>query len=183
MQNSFYSQKELSELGLKQYGKNVLLSRYARIYSPEQLILGNNVRIDDYCLLSGNIVIGDNVHISAYCALYGSNGIEFHDNSGCSARTTIYSAIDDFSGEYLIGPLHPREYTNVTGGKVSVGPFAQIGAHCLIFPNLQIREGAVIGACSFVKKDVDEWTINVGTPAKFLKYRSRRCKIILQNTL
>lgn len=146
MKTSFYSQEELSQLGLKSYGKNVLISRNAQFYSPEKISIGNNVRIDDFCILSGNIILGDCIHISAYSALYGANGIEFEDYSGCSSRTTIYSAMDDFSGDYLIGPMHPNELTNIIGGKVTIGKFVQLGAHCLVFPSITIHEGAVVGA-------------------------------------
>lgn len=169
---SFYSETELSELGLKAYGKNVLISKKCSIYAPEKISVGDNVRIDDFCILSGNITLGSNVHISAYCALYGAEGIEFKDNSGCSARTTIYSAMDDFSGDYLIGPMHPEGTTHVTGGKVTIGMYAQLGAHCLVFPSVTIHEGSVVGALSLVTKNIPEWSVYVGIPAK--KLRDRR---------
>ena len=171
--NSFYSEIELAELGLKSYGSNVLISRKCSIYSPEKISIGNNVRIDDFCILSGNIMLGNNVHISAYCALYGAEGIEFKDYSGCSARTTIYSAMDDFSGDFLIGPMSPEETTNVIGGKVTIGRFVQLGAHCLVFPRVTIHEGSVVGALSLVTKDISEWSIYVGIPAKKLRDRSK----------
>ncbi|MCQ2324811.1 MAG: acyltransferase [Paludibacteraceae bacterium] len=171
--NSFYTKEELSILGLKSYGDNVLISRKVSIYSPQKISVGNNVRIDDYCLLSGEITLGNNIHISAYSALYGAMGIEFKNNSGCSARTTIYSAMDDFSGDYLIGPMQPENKTHVTGGKVTIGEYVQLGAHCLVFPNLTIGTGSVVGALSLVTKDIPEWGIYVGIPAKFLRERSK----------
>lgn len=170
---SFYTGQELAELGLKSFGKNVRISRKTSIYSPGKISVGDNVRIDDFCILSGEITLGNNIHISAYCALYGAMGIEFKNNSGCSARTTIYSAMDDFSGDYLIGPMHPEECTHVTGGKVTIEEYVQLGAHCLVFPNLTIHTGAVVGALSLVTKDIKEWTINVGVPAKMLKGRRK----------
>lgn len=171
--SSFYSNTELAELGLKSYGFNVLISKKCSLYSPEKMSMGDNVRIDDFCILSGNIKLGNNVHISAYSALYGAEGIEFMDHSGCSARTTIYSAMDDFSGDYLIGPMNPEGTTNVTGGKVTIGRFAQIGAHCLVFPNVTIHEGSVVGALSLVTKDIPEWSIEVGVPACKLRDRKK----------
>jgi galactoside O-acetyltransferase len=66
MDNSFYSEIELSKLGLKDYGKNVLISKKCSIYSPEKISIGNNVRIDDFCILSGNIILGSNIHISTF---------------------------------------------------------------------------------------------------------------------
>lgn len=171
--NSFYSEKELAELGLKSYGSNVLISKKCSIYSPEKISVGNDVRIDDFCILSGNIILGNYVHISAYCALYGAQGIEFKDYSGCSARTTIYSAMDDFSGDYLIGPMSPSETTNVTGGKVTIGQYVQLGAHCLVFPNVTINEGSVVGALSLVTKDIPKWSVYAGIPAKKLRDRNK----------
>ena len=97
--NSFYSEKELMELKLKKIGSNVKISRKASIYLPEKIEIGNNVRIDDFCLLSGNVLIKDNVHISAYTALYGGGKIEIGNFSGCSPRCTLISASDDFSGK------------------------------------------------------------------------------------
>lgn len=171
---SFYSEDELAELGLKSYGKKVLISRNCSIYGAENIEIGDNVRIDDFCLLSGHIRIGSNIHISAYVALYGSKGIELQDYTGISARTTIYSAMDDFSGDYLIGPIHEESKTNVTGGKVTLEKFAQIGCNTVIFPNVVIKEGAIIGAMSLVKHNVDKWTISIGIPAKTVKNRSKQ---------
>ncbi len=170
---SFYTEEELKSIGLKEYGKNVLISRKVSIYGASHISIGNNVRIDDFCILSGRITIGSNIHIGAYVSLYGANGITLEDFTGISGRSTIYSAMDDFGGEYLIGPIHPEELTNVTGGQVVLRQYSQIGAHSLIFPNIEIGEGCVIGACSMVRHDTKPWTIYAGTPAKPLKKRSK----------
>ena len=95
---SFYSEEELAQLGLKSYGSNVLISRFASIYSPQTIEIGSNVRIDDFCILSGKIYIGDWCRVSAYCALYGSMGIVMEGFCGISPRSTILSATDDYSG-------------------------------------------------------------------------------------
>lgn len=179
--NSFYTQEELALLGLKSFGNNVLISKKCSIFTPEKVSIGNNVRIDDFCILSGTIKLGDFVHISAYSALYGSQGITFCNHTGCSARTTIYSAMDDFSGEYLIGPMHPEHLTCIKGGEVVVSEFVQIGANCVVFPNLIIGEGAVIGAMSLVRESVRPWTVNVGIPLRVVKIRNNNCKKLLEN--
>lgn len=172
--NSFYSNEELSNLGLKKFGDKVYISRFAQLYSPETISIGNNVRIDDFCILSGNIVLGSNIHISAYVALFGAKGIILEDYTGISPRCSLFSAMDDFSGNYLIGPIHPRELTNVTGGKIILKRYSQIGAHCVVFPDITIGEGSVVGACSLITKSLDEWGVFMGTPAKWLKPRERK---------
>jgi galactoside O-acetyltransferase len=170
---SFYTEEELAQLGLSAYGEHVRISRYARIYCPEKISIGNNVRIDDFCILSGNIKLGSNIHISAYVALYGSMGIVLEDNTGISPRSSIFSAMDDFGGDYLIGPIHDEAKTHVTGGTVILKQFSQIGTHCVVFPNLTIGEGSVVGAMTLVNKNLDEWGIYIGQPAKLLRERKQ----------
>lgn len=173
MRTSFYSDEELKTIGFKSIGKNVLLSQKVSIYSPECISIGNNVRIDDFCILSGNITIGSNIHISAYCALYGRMGITIEDYAGISPRSTIFSAMDDFCGDFLIGPIHPEQFTNVTGGLVTIKRYTQIGSGCIIFPNITLNEGSVCGAMTLVNKDLDPWTINTGIPINKSRTRNK----------
>lgn len=171
VQTSFYSDEELLQIGFKSIGKSCKISRKVSLYGVSHISIGNNVRIDDFCILSGKITLGNNIHISAYVALYGSEGIEFENFTGISARSTIYSAMDDFSGDYLVGPIHPEDTTHIIGGKVTVKSYAQIGAHVLIFPNITIGEGCMVGACSMVRKDLESWGIYCGLPATRVKER------------
>ncbi len=173
MDNSFYSYQELKTLGLKKFGQNVLISRKASIYSANDISIGNNVRIDDFCILSGKITLKSYIHISAFTALYAKEGILIEDFSGTSPRTTIFSAVDDFSGNFLINPMVPSEFTNVKGGPVVLRKYVQIGVNSVIMPNLIINEGAVTGAFSFINSNLEEWTIYTGIPAKPLKKRGK----------
>ena len=170
---SFYSQEELGELGLKSFGSNVLISRKSSIYSPEQISIGDNVRIDDFCILSGDITIGSYVHIAAYCGLYGRFGIELEDFVNLSPKNTILSATDDFSGNYLISPLVDKSKTNVAGGKVLLRKYSLIGASSLIFPNITIGEGVAVGAMSMVNCSLEDWGIYIGVPARRIKEREK----------
>jgi acetyltransferase-like isoleucine patch superfamily enzyme len=173
MNNSFYNETELKQIGFKSIGKGVYISKKVSIYSSTTISIGDNVRIDDFCILSGNITIGSNIHISAYVALYGSQGIILDDYSGLSPRATIYSAMDDFSGNYLIGPIHPISCTNVQGGLVNISKYVQIGCNSVIFPNLTIGTGVVVGAMSLVNKNLSPWAIYAGIPAIRIKERTK----------
>lgn len=169
---SFYTDEELMQIGFKSLGEDVKISRKTSIYSPQNISIGDNVRIDDFCILSGEITLGSHIHISAYVALYGAKGIVMEDYTGISPKSVIYSAMDDFSGDYLIGPIHPETKTNVTGGIVTIQKYAQIGSNTVVFPNLTIGEGVAVGACSLVNKSLNEWGIYAGVPAKRLKGRN-----------
>lgn len=174
MVNSFYSREELLELGFKSLGENVLISRKTSIYGSKNITIGDNVRIDDFCILSGKITIGKHVHIAAYAALFaGDEGIELNDFVGVSSRSTIYAVTDDYSGEFLTNPTVPDEVRNVIGGPVILERHSIIGSSTLILPNVRVKEGAAIGGCSLVLKDCEAWTIYAGTPAKIIKDRSK----------
>jgi len=173
MENSFYSNNELKNLGFKSIGRNCLISRFARFYGIGNIEIGSEVRIDDFCILSGKITLGSYIHISAYCALYGSKGIIIDDFSGLSPNSIIFSATDDFSGNYLINPMIQEQFTNVTGGKVEIKKYVQLGANTIVFPNLIINEGVVTGALTLVNSNLNEWSIYVGIPAKRKKKRKK----------
>ena len=181
--DSFYSRNELSYMGFLQLGENVLISRKTSIYSHEKISIGNHVRIDDFCLLSGNISIGSYVHIAAFCGLYGGNrekdecGIIIGDFSTTSSRVCIYALSDDYSGNYLTNPMIPDIYKNVQYRKVELGKHTIIGTGSTILPTASLADGTAIGAMSLVISHCKSWTIYAGIPAKELKPRSR--KVIL----
>ncbi len=172
--DSFYFEEELKSIGLKSLGKNVKLSRKASIYSPEKIILGNNVRIDDFCILSGNIIIGNYVHIAAGCMLFGGEkGIVFEDYSGLSSRISVYAETDDYSGDYLTNPMLPAGSRNIIEGKVVIKKHAIVGTGCTILPNVVIGEGSAVGSMSLVNKTLDPWGIYAGIPCRRIKDRSK----------
>jgi len=171
--NSFLNKKELLEMGFASFGNNVLISRKASFYGADKMNIGDNVRIDDFCILSGNITLGSNIHISAYSALYGAFGIELKDYSGISPRCTLFSASDDFSGDSLIGPLVAEEFQKIIGGKIILEKYSQLGANTIVLPNCTIKEGSVTGSMTLVTRTLDAWKIFHGIPAKYIKERKK----------
>lgn len=173
MKNSFCSLEEVRRLGFRSVGKNVFISRFASFYDAEMMEIGDHVRIDDFCILSGMIKLGNYIHISAHTSLYGRHEIEMEDYTGLSPRCTIFSATDDFSGEYMIGPLLDPKYTNLITGRVLIKKYSQLGSNCIALPGITIGEGVAVGAMSLINKDLEPWKIYGGVPAKFIKERSR----------
>ncbi len=86
---SFYSEQELKSLGFKSVGEDVRISRKASFYGTKDISIGDNVRIDDFCILSGEITLHSHIHISAYCALYGRFGIEVEEIGRASCRERV----------------------------------------------------------------------------------------------
>jgi len=176
MNNTFYTPSELPELGLKCYGSNIQISRRASIYSPENIEIGDNVRIDDFCILSGGggIKLGSFIHIAPFCGLYGGSGIEIGDFAGLSSRTALYSESDDFSGESLTNPTVPVSFKpKYQRGKIVICAHGILGTNSTVLPGVHIAEGAAICAHSLVFRNCKSWSIYGGNPAIRLKERSQ----------
>ena len=174
--NTFYSIEELEKLGLKKYGKNVLISRNAILYTPELLEIGDNVRIDDFTTISGKVVLGNYIHIAQFCGLYGGDeGIVFEDFSGLSSKSIIYATSNDYSGESMTNPTVPEKYkTTDKNAQVILGKHVVVGCMSVILPGVIIGEGASVGAMSLVAKSLNPWGVYAGTPAKKIKERSKK---------
>ena len=172
--SSFYSDEELRRLGFNEIGNNVKISRKASLYGTNAIRLGNNVRIDDFCILSGNIQLGNNVHIAAYVAIFAGNyGVLMEDYTAISSRSVIYAASDDYSGEFLTNPTIPEEYCHVYGGMVTLKKHVIVGTGSTIMPGVTIGIGTAVGCMSLVNKDLPEWGIYAGIPCRFIKERKR----------
>lgn len=172
--DSFYKEDELKDLGFKFVGKNVLVSKRAIIYNHDQIEIGDNSRIDDLCILSGNIKIGKFVHVAVCSRLSGSKaGLILKDFSGVSYNSTLIANSDDYSGEFLTNPCVPMKYKKYISEPVILEKHALVASHCLIVPGVKIGEGTAIGAMSLVLKSTEDWSIYVGIPAKRLKDRKR----------
>jgi len=174
---SFLTESELDELGLGSHGRTVLISRFASIHNPERVYLGDHVRIDDFAVLttgdSGRIDIGSYVHISAHSALFGRGSIKMEDYAGLSARGTILTTDDDYSGAHLTNPTVPTQYTGVNIAPVTLQRHVVVGAHSVILPGVVLGEGVAVGAMSLVDRSLDDWGIYAGIPVKLIKPRSR----------
>ena len=173
--NSFYTEEELRAIGFRSLGKNVLLSRKTSIYSPQKIMIGDYSRIDDFCILSGNVVIGRYVHIAPACLLFGGNdGIVFEDYTGLSSRSAVYAESDDYLGDCFTNPTLPMEYRNVIWGGVIVKKHSIIGSGCTILPNVVVEEGVAVGSMSLVNKTLTAWGVYVGIPCKRIKERNKK---------
>lgn len=90
----------------------------------------------------GELEIGDNVSIGPRCTLVLSS----HPNASSLKKIVV-----------------PRS------SKIVIGDNAWLGAGCIILPGVTIGANAVVGAGAVVTKDVPEWTIVAGVPAKEIK--------------
>ncbi|MGX1308035.1 acetyltransferase-like isoleucine patch superfamily enzyme [Amorphus suaedae] len=161
----FYSREDLEMLGLARVGTNVLISRKASLYNPGKISIGNNVRIDDFCVLSageGGIEIGSYVHVAVYTSLIGAGKIDIGDFCNLSSRVSIYSSNDDYSGRSMTNPMVSDRFKNVQNAAVVLEKHVIVGSGSVVLPGVTLHEGVAIGALSLVKRSCDPFGIYAG---------------------
>ena len=126
---------------------------------------------------SKNLYINKNAEISRY--------ITIGDNSGIGSNSVIgrYTVIGN---DVMMGPeciIYTRNHsfnrTDIPMNKqgmqdfkpVVIGNDVWIGARVTILPGVHIGDGTIIGAGAIVTKDVPQYSIVGGNPAKIIKYR------------
>lgn len=177
MLTGYYKEKDLHTLGFKTCGRNVQISKDARIIGPENVEIKNNVRIDGFTTIvavNGYLKLDNYIHIGSYSYLACGSGIHMKDFSGLSQGVKIYTATDDYSGESLTNPTVPDGFKNIFSGPVILEKHVIIGTSTSIMPNLTIGEGSSVGAHSLVTKTLEPWGVFFGTPARRLKDRSKK---------
>lgn len=180
----YLTNEQLKTMGFKYLGTGVKISDKASIYNCEQIRLGDYARIDDFCVISGNLVIGKYTHITPMCLVAGGNpGIFFDDFCTLAYGVKIFAQSDDYSGESLTNSLIPNKYKKQIFAPVKIHKHVIIGTNSTVMPGVEIREGCSIGAMTLVLNSTEPWGIYVGVPAKRLKERKKDLIILEQQFL
>jgi galactoside O-acetyltransferase len=168
------SSEQLNDLNFAKLGRGVKISDRASIYNPEMIQVGDFSRIDDYCVLSGQIVIGRNVHIAVFCNVAGgAPGVFMEDFSGLAYGCQVFAQSDDYSGLTMTNPTVPAPFKNEYKAKVRIGRHCILGTNSVVMPGIEMADGSATGAMSLVTESTEEWKIYVGSPARYVRERSR----------
>lgn len=137
---------------------DLLLDRWER---AKFLQFGEGTSIYDSSHVFGNVKVGENTWIGPFTILDGSGGLTIGNNCSISAGVQIYS--------------HDTVQWAITGGKAAYEYEATfIGNNCYLAPNViiakgvQLGDGCIVGANSFVNKSFSAGCKIAGTPAKLI---------------
>ncbi len=160
----------------KSIGKNVEIGQNVYFRYPDKVEIGDNVIIDDFCFFSTSVKLGSNIHISPMCSIIGGRNSELimGDYSGMAAGTRVICASDDFVNGPFTNPTIPIEFRpNCKISKVVFEKHTLSGTNTVIHPGVVLKEGSVTGSMTLVSKDLDEWGVYVGIPARRIKDRPK----------
>ena len=130
-------------------GQGVNIGRKARFGNGRNIRIGSRSNIGAYCQVPSDIVIGDNVMMGPNNFFFGGFTHNISDNTK---------------------PMIDQGFKFIEG-RTEIGDDVWIGRECLFMPCRKIGSHSVVGARSVVTKDVPEYVIVGGNPAKVIKER------------
>lgn len=137
----------------KHVGSNVTYDVYSSEFSYETISLGDNISINKgayFRSTHGRIIIENNVMFGPYVCLFGGN----HLDNGREVP--------------MINISKPPSHDD---GEIRIGEGTWVGGQVTVLPNVTIGKGCIIAAGSVVNKDMPNYSIYGGIPAKFIRYR------------
>lgn len=151
----------------------------------KNIFIGNGTSIMDNSTIRGNIIVGNNVFIHENVLLRSFNySISIGDNTTINNNTCILSQckiggnVSIAPNVVIVGANHvfsDKSQLIKSQGSTSVGIIIEddvwIGANASVLDGVVIGKGSIIAAGAVVTKDVPEYCVVAGVPAKIIKER------------
>ena len=114
------------------------------------------------------IIIGNRVRINSTCHIGAINCIRIGDDCLIGSHVMI---IDHSHGKNTPEEMayHPADRDLYSKGPVVIGDRCWLSENVVVLPNVHIGKGSVIGANSVVTKNIPEYSVAVGNPARVVK--------------
>ncbi|MBN1299406.1 MAG: acyltransferase [Actinobacteria bacterium] len=177
----------------KKVGKGLMIAKSVTLRHPHKISLGNNVIIDENVMLdakgvdNNGIDIGDGVFLGRNTIISCKNGdVILHPKVNLGFNSYIVSLNRVEVGQntlfaaytYVIGGGHisdeiyiPLRDQDTHGLGIKIGRDSWLGAKSMIMDGCNVGDYCIIGAGAIVTKDIPDYSIAVGTPARVVKDR------------
>lgn len=151
--------------------EEILFDRWER---AKELGFGKGTSIYQNSYVYGNVKVGKNTWIGPFTILDGSAKLTIGNNCSISSGVQIYThnsvkwAVSKGKEEYERKPVEIESY-------------CFIGPNTIIKNDVKIGKHSIIGASSFVNKNVEPYSIVAGNPAKIIgKVKIKNNKVYLE---
>ena len=190
----YYLRKKFYPLLLKRTGNGLIIGRNVVIRHPSNIELGDNVTIDDNCVIDGRgagpegVILEDNVMINRNCMILAKAGhIRFGRRTSIGCNSVVVSmdgvelgeAVLIAGGCYISAGSYGFDDINefvmdqkaYSAGPIRIGSGAWLGTRVTVLDGVSIGKGAIIGACALVNKNIPENAVAYGVPVKVVRIR------------
>ncbi|WP_163938042.1 DapH/DapD/GlmU-related protein [Paraferrimonas sp. SM1919] len=164
-------QASFSALETVRFGDNCFISEQCNLFAEpgRDIIFGDQCAIASDCFLHGPIECGDEVSINHGCSFDGGRaGIKIGNQARIANNVTIYAFNHGMS---MDAPIYQQA---VTSKGVVIGEDVWVGAKVCIVDGVTIGNHAIVGMGAVVTKDVPEYAIVAGNPAKVIGDRRHK---------
>lgn len=136
--------------------QDLLTDRWER---ARNLGFGEGSSIYQSAYVYGDVQVGSQTWIGPLVLLDGSGGLKIGSGCDISAGVQIYS-------HDTVERVLSEGRTGIATAPVEIADFCHIGAQSVVLKGVLIGHHSVVGACAFVHRDVDPYTIVAGVPAR-----------------
>lgn len=162
----------------RKFGKNSFIEYSCLFKGLEYITIGQNVSISENGIITAwkfknksnpEIVLGNNVSIGENCHITAINKIIIGNDVLMGKMITITDNSHGYCNNFEELMLHPSKREVFSKGPVIIKDRVWIGDKATILPAVTIGEGSIVGANSVVTKDIPDFCIVAGIPAKVIR--------------
>lgn len=155
------------------FGNGSVIFNPLRLYNPENISIGNNTYINEMAWLSAipltgasscTLSIGHNCRIGDFSHIFATESIEIKDEVLIANNVYIADNAHNYSDINI--PVHRQNILQLK--KVVIGYGSWLGEHVCVI-GASVGNHSVIGANSVVTKDIPDYCVAVGAPARVVK--------------
>jgi acetyltransferase-like isoleucine patch superfamily enzyme len=162
---------KFNKTDFRKFGEGVVFESGILVFHPENISIGNNVYIGHQTILKGyynaELTIDDGTWIGQQCFFHSGGNLRIGKNVGIGPGVKI---ITSYHSEEGINK--PVLHSKILFEEVTVDDDSDLGVGSIILPGVKIGKGVVVGAGAVVTKDVPDYAVVVGSPARIIKYRN-----------
>ena len=164
-----YISNPIALLRVKEVGKRIDIRRGMDVNSPQNIYLGNDVRIGRMSRLSsyggGKIIIEDNCYICQFFSILAGGDVIIKKHTLIASYVAVVGENHSMNPEAGLGYGKQK----LVKQNVEIGEYCWIGEKVMILPGVTIGDWCIIGAGSVVNKSIPSYSIAVGNPARVIK--------------
>lgn len=145
-----------------------------------KIILDDHIALDPFIYCASNLICRNYVHLSANINIVGGADSYLYVGNFCglAAGCNLCPGSSNFlSNNIVSSPVIPRNIQCNIIKPIVIHDFVTIGFNTTILSGIEIAEGCIIGANSFVNKDTEPWTFYSGNPMRAVKKLDKTTKL------